>query len=342
MNLTCPTDGKDYILPTKHWLSPLKEIILDDISKSHSKFILSNFITSKIKKNEILVKLSSGRNHKMKEFTKKMKDLPNLVNIYCVLFCKDDFLLIKEHKQFCSLEDDKPFKDIKLLGTLPEKAKKYNYSVTLELMEYYKNGSFNTIGTINLTSFMNIFLQLTFCQLNLFSFLGYTHNDIHEGNILIKKHETIQLLDYIYIAQECIDPKKKYKLKTDIEYILSDYDRVFSFEYKYFIEEFENIIKSDNKNSSENAGEFNTFSLYSNIMTTINMIANKLSDIDKTYIKSILFQLQEKYENRILSNMKDYIMIYYKDKNYTNFKKNIKFDICRFIKKFITKISIIK
>jgi hypothetical protein len=82
--------------------------------------------------------------------------------------------LIKEHKQFCSLEDDKLFKDIKLLGTLPEKAKKYNYSVTLELMEYYKNGSFNTIGTINLTSFMNIFLQLTFPVItptNLLSFI---------------------------------------------------------------------------------------------------------------------------------------------------------------------------
>ena len=32
MNLTCPTNGKDYIMPTKHWLKPLQEIISTDIA----------------------------------------------------------------------------------------------------------------------------------------------------------------------------------------------------------------------------------------------------------------------------------------------------------------------
>jgi len=171
MNLMCPTNGKDFIMPTKHWLQSIKELISSDVSSVRSKIILSNMITDKILKNEILVKMTSCRQHQIKEFTSKMKGLPNIVSTYCVLLCHDDFLMINESKQYCNLENiDKKLKTKEEYIRMLEKAKNYNYSVTLELMEYYRNGSIVSIDKINLMEFCSILLQLVFCQLNLFSF----------------------------------------------------------------------------------------------------------------------------------------------------------------------------
>ena len=317
MNLTCPTSGKDYILPTKKWLQPIKELISDDISTT-GRVILSNMVSDKILNNKILVKLTAGRKHRIKRFLHKMKGLPNLVTTYCVLLCQDDFLLIKENNQFCNLED------IELKNKLPEKAKKYNYSVTLELMEYYKNGSINSIEVISISEYNNIILQLIYCQLNLFSHLGYTHNDIHFGNILVKKYKKPIILEYDYINKT---------IQTDTEYILADYDKMFSFEYKYednyFHKEFENIIDLDD------TSEFSTYSLYSNILSTILSVANKLKLKEKDYIKDIIYKIQLKYEEKIFDNIKKYIIEYYENKNFDLFKKNIYKDVLKFIKKFI-------
>jgi len=48
MNLMCPTNGKDFIMPTKHWLQSIKELISSDVSSVRSKIILNNMITDKI------------------------------------------------------------------------------------------------------------------------------------------------------------------------------------------------------------------------------------------------------------------------------------------------------
>jgi serine/threonine protein kinase len=232
-------------------------------------------ITDKILQNEILVKMTSCRQHQIKEFTSKMKGLPNIVSTYCVLLCHDDFLMINESKQYCNLENiDKKLKTKEEYIRMLEKAKNYNYSVTLELMEYYRNGSIVSIDKINLTEFCSILLQLVFCQLNLFSFLGYTHNDIHPGNILIKKYKKPIMLEYNYIDKDCIDSNKQYKLLTDTEYILADYDMMFSFEYRYFEKTFDNIVDLDD------VAEFNLYSLYGNILRTINLLADKLERDD--------------------------------------------------------------
>lgn len=336
MNLTCPTNGKDYIMPTKHWLKPLQEIISTDIATLQSKLILSEIINDKIGKQEILVKLTSGRNHMIREFTSKIKGMPNLVNTYCVLLCNDDFLLVDKEKQFCNLENIDDKNKIKLLGSLPKKSKNYNYSVTLELMEFYKKGSIASIKNISLKDFSVIFFQLVFCQLNLFAHCGYTHNDIHDGNILIKKHPKNVILDYEYITSDCIETNKEYKLNVSREYILSDYDKMYSFEYKYFIHEFEYLIKLGYDVEDI---EFIKYSLYSNILSTINLLKSKMNKEDKIRIENILLNIQTKYEDKIISNIRTFIVEYYESRNFNQFKKKIKLDVCMFLKKFLKKFN---
>jgi hypothetical protein len=58
MNLTCPTNGKDYIMPTKHWLKPLQEIISTDIATLQSKLILSEIINDKMFLKKFLKKFN--------------------------------------------------------------------------------------------------------------------------------------------------------------------------------------------------------------------------------------------------------------------------------------------
>jgi len=276
--------------------------------------------------------MTSGRQHQIKEFTNKMKDLPNIVSTYCVLLCHDDFLMINESKQYCNLENiDKKLKTKEEYIRMLEKAKNYNYSVTLELMEYYRNGSIVSIDKINLMEFCSILLQLVFCQLNLFSFLGYTYNDIHPGNILIKKYKKPIMLEYNYIDKDCIDSNKQYKLLTDTEYILADYNMMFSFEYRYFEKTFDNIVDLDD------VAEFNLYSLYGNILRTINLLPDKLERDDKDFIRKIVNKIQSKKEEKILDNNKKYVIDYYSTRDFKVFKKNILNDMCKFIKYFIKK-----
>lgn len=54
-NFVCPTNGKDYILPTKAWLEPLEVLVSQDYS-TRGKLIISELV----KAHKVLVKLTSG------------------------------------------------------------------------------------------------------------------------------------------------------------------------------------------------------------------------------------------------------------------------------------------
>ena len=322
-NLVCPTNGKDYILPTKAWLEPLEVLISQDIA-TRGKLIISELL----KANKVLVKLTSGRNHHIKEFLDQVKGLPNLVNTYCIFFCNDDFLLIQSEKQYCSLEtkNDTYYKDyLKKLG----KAKNYNYSVTLEVMEYYNLGSIKSLKNISYNKFLNILFQLVFCQLNVFGKTGYTHNDIHEGNIIIKKHETEQIFNYKYITSNCVDKSNEYNLKSNYEFILADYDKIFYFRKDYFDKYYGDVDASmDNE-------RFLQYSLFSNLLETINKLIEKLNDKDKQIVRDKLNIVLDKYEEVIFNLNKQIVIAYTQNGNFKEFiAENIKIN-CYFIKKLI-------
>ena len=322
-NLVCPTNGKDYILPTKAWLEPLEVLISQDIA-TRGKLIISELL----KTNKVLVKLTSGRNHHIKEFLVQVKGLPNLVNTYCIFFCNDDFLLIQSEKQYCSLEtkNDIYFKEyLKKLG----KAKNYNYSVTLEIMEYYNLGSIKSLKNISYNKFLNILFQLVFCQLNVFGKTGYTHNDIHEGNILIKKHDTEQIFNYKYIISNCVDKSNEYNLKSNYEFILADYDKIFYFRKDYFDKYYGDVDASMDKE------RFLKYSLFSNLLETINTLIEKLNSGDKQIVRDKLNIVLDKYEEKILNSNKQIVLVYTQNGNFKEFiVENIKIN-CYFIKKLI-------
>ena len=165
-DLKCPYDdiNKNYIIPTKSWLKALKELNTEDIS-THGKIIVSELL----EKEKVLVKVTDKKIAKLRDINRVIKGLPNLVYTYCVIFCNDYLSVILKNKQFCNLKDTK-------------------YSVTLEIMKYYNENSLSKINNINIKLFKLILNQLVFAQINLFIKTGYTHCDIHPGNILIHKH----------------------------------------------------------------------------------------------------------------------------------------------------------
>jgi len=206
----CKKKYKKYIIPTKDWLEPLKELELADIS-TRGKLFLSELLSQE----RILVKVTLGRNHDLKRINNSLKMLPNTVYTYCTFFCNDDINEILDNKSFCNSNGKK---------------------VTLELMYYYKRGSLTKFNNSkDIKEVKNILKQIILCQLNIFKKLKLTHNDIHLGNILIQKYKTAKTLNYQYINEIIINK---------FEYILNDYDMMISFNIND-IKKFKDTFKID-------------------------------------------------------------------------------------------------
>lgn len=274
LKLICPKYEKTYVFPTKKWLKPLKELILDDVN-TVGRLIISELINTNnntlnnvnqdIIKGKIIVKITKGRNTFIKRVNELIKNLPNTVYTYCVILCYDDFLLIDKNKSYCNI-----------------KAIKEEYAVTLELMKYYKYGFLSSKNKLNIDNIKSIIKQLIYCQINIFSKYGLTHNDIHKGNILINKINSN--LEYKYINKK-IDNQK-------YEFILSDYDKMFEFNITNIRDHFNLKI-----NESDENNYYTKFSLYNNIInifyTIIKLSTNKNDLLNK------LNTFQNNYENEI-------------------------------------------
>jgi thiamine kinase-like enzyme len=265
--IKCPYDDKtkQYIIPTKSWIEPLKLFIYEDIN---TKSIL--FISKLIQKEKILVKLTFGRNNKLKQINSLVKDLPNFVYTYCVILCNNGFL---------SKNKEVNINDLIKYGFCTSDEKSQN--ITLELMKKYDN-SIKTYSKINIDTFLNILKQLIYAQFNAFAYCGFLHNDIHPGNILIKQHITPKLLKYKFF---------KNKLEVGTSYILADYDNSMLINNN-----FDLLFSSDFDN------DYNKYTLYQNICRTIKVLISLLDKEYKNKVSDILFELQEKYEYDINKN----------------------------------------
>ena len=295
--INCPTErNKNYFIPTKDWLVPTAELLTFD-NKSKGLLIVSNLL----KKKEIIVKVTKGRNDKLLEYPELLNDLPNMATTYCSFSCADDFDKSKiiANKEFC-------------------KNKESRSAVTLELMKYYREGSLNNIKQISYETYKNIVKQLLYAQLNIFKKEGLTHNDVHLGNILVYTHKNDTELKYTYINQTIITQK---------EYKLVDYDKMQSFKVKDMFNTLNDMnIEPSEKIKSNNYNEYYIHSLLSNILQTVDIPLKLLKlDIKDKLVKSIN-KFKDKYEIEYLNENMKITKTYINNRNlkeYSKFKEDI-------------------
>ena len=279
---------KNYIIPTKDWLIPINKFLTKDINTQGILFEaqlkynekLKEIIKNKIDNRKVIVKITYGKNKNLQIFNDKIKNknhnIPNFVNTYITIICHENELKIEKNKQFCN-------------GDKTDKI------ITLEIMDKYH--SLHSLKTNKILIIKSLLIQLLLAQINLFEKYKYTHNDIHLGNILYKKHKEPITLNYKYIN------KKLNNIK--IEIILSDYDNIFEFND----ENIDRYILCDinSETSSSNLGNFNIYlqnSLLSNLIKTTNTILN----INKNkYINKFEKIFREKEEYFIDKN-KEYLL----------------------------------
>lgn len=289
-DIKCPYDDtiKNYIIPTKSWLKALNQLdTFQDVS-INKKIILSQMI----EKENVIVKVTNGKNPKLREINMMIKGLPNMVYTFCVIFCNDYLSLILQNNFFCSSKDSK-------------------YKVTLEIMKYYNGGSLSVLNQISFRKFKLILDQLVLAQINLFNKTGITHCDIHPGNILINKHPHEKELNYSYIHDSQI-------IKSKYEFILSDYDKCIIFSPNYIVHDGivdGNLIK---ENITETLDDLYQSTLYVNILRTINMLIDKLDNVNKQKIRLLHNDLLIKNEEIIIKKERKYLTKYIKELNNHN------------------------
>ena len=289
-DIKCPYDDtiKNYIIPTKSWLKALNKLdTFQDVS-INKKIILSQMI----EKENVIVKVTNGKNPKLRDINMMIKGLPNMVYTFCVIFCNDYLSLILQNKFFCSSKDSK-------------------YKVTLEIMKYYNGGSLSVLNQISFRKFKLILDQLVLAQINLFNKTGITHCDIHPGNILINKHPLEKELNYSYIHGRNI-------IKSKYEFILSDYDKCIIFSPNYMVHDKivdGNLIR---ENITETLDDLSQSTLYVNILRTINMLIDKLDNINKQKIRLLHNDLLIKNEEIMIKKERKYLTKYIKELNNHN------------------------
>jgi len=289
-DIKCPYDDtiKNYIIPTKSWLKALNQLdTFQDVS-INKKIILSQMI----EKENVIVKVTNGKNPKLREINMMIKGLPNMVYTFCVIFCNDYLSLILQNNFFCSSKDSK-------------------YKVTLEIMKYYNGGSLSVLNQISFKKFKLILDQLVLAQINLFNKTGITHCDIHPGNILINKHPLEKELNYSYIHGRNI-------IKSKYEFILSDYDKCIIFSPNYMVHDKivdGNLIR---ENITETLDDLSQSTLYVNILRTINMLIDKLDNINKQKIRLLHNDLLIKNEEIMIKKERKYLTKYIKELNNHN------------------------
>jgi hypothetical protein len=253
--MDCPKINKYYILPTNSWLKPLESLITDDI-QTHGLIMLAE----NINKEKVIVKLTKEYNKNVIKINKMIKNLPNFVETYCAFECYEDFNSLDNNYEkkegFCNGDKDN--------GII----------ITLEIMKKYKSGSLNKYKEqLDLKIVSSILSQLLLAQVNAYYKIGFLHNDIHLGNILLRNKK--DTLNYVFYD-------KHIKMNVDIIPILSDFDRSKIFNKEYFDDKELFNIDYDKEHN-----------IVQNLIKTFKICLLLLKNKD---VKRII---EEKYDNHI-------------------------------------------
>jgi serine/threonine protein kinase len=205
------SETKKYIIPTNEWLKPLEPLVTGISTKG--KMMLAKMVN----KQKVVVKLTKNVD------IKKIKNISGLVNkfynfpkIYCVFQCA---------------EDETNF-DTNYLDTLGFcKNNKTNSDstdpiITLEIMKLYKHKLSEYYQKLSVNDIKIFMKQLVFGLLHAFQANGFIHGDLHIDNILLNLSDTDVQLKYTI-------NKRNYSIDTQIECIITDFDRSILYDIKY-------------------------------------------------------------------------------------------------------------
>jgi serine/threonine protein kinase len=203
--IKCP---KDYKIPTNDWLRPIK-VLIDEYNLENSKNLIydSELIEDEIKKERVLVKVSKVDTllNTTEEIYKYIKDSEHIVKIYCFLHCNEYKTYLNQyHKNtlgFCNSKH----------------TDKDNQIISLEIMKRYSSSLRKYEGSLKLKQMIIYLKYLLLIQIELFNKYGFVHNDIHLGNILLKKIKKPESFKFIFNDNEMEINTKKILVLTDFE-----------------------------------------------------------------------------------------------------------------------------
>jgi hypothetical protein len=249
---------KEYKIPTNSWLRPL-EILVDEYNSQNSDRIIidSEILENEIKRERVIVKVIKNNTYinTNKELYSIIKTSTHVSKIYCFINCSESKTALtnnyKDMIGFCNgnhLDKDDQF-------------------VTIEVMRRYESSLNKYEGKMNLKNMIYSLKYLLLIQLELFESYGFVHNDMHLGNILIKKLDNqTTTINFIYDNNEIkFDTKIMFYL-NDFDYSLILFDR-----YNRSIKDF---LKKPNNRKYD-------YTLESNIYNTFYHCINLLDDEKK-------------------------------------------------------------
>lgn len=203
--IKCP---KDYKITTNDWLRPIK-VLIDEYNLENSKNLIyeSELIEDEIKRERILVKVSKVDTllNTTEEIYRYIKDSEHIVKIYCFLHCNESKTYLNQHHKdtlgFCNSNH----------------TDKDNQLISLEIMKRYSSSLRKYEGKLKLKPMIIYLKYLLLIQIDLFNKYGFVHNDIHLGNILLKKEENPKTFKFIFNDNEIEITTNKILVLTDFE-----------------------------------------------------------------------------------------------------------------------------
>lgn len=274
---------KKYIIPTNDWLIPIKPLITNDIN-TRSLIMLSKLVD----KGEVVVKITKNSNfEQIKLINNLVKNNPNMLHTFGTLQCDEN-----EINYDTSYTDSKGYCN-------SNQSQTENIKITLEIMRLYSNSLTKYIKKLNMLDIKQYFKQLIYAQLHIFDKIGFIHNDIHLGNILIKKKSEDEELNYIILG-------KKYNISTNRILIIMDYDRSIIYD--------QSLMKLPEPNLD--------FTIMYNIVKTIKEISKLLIDGDRKLLIDIFEESSITFHYPIIEYSEKILRGYYKkQRDYNDFKE---------------------
>jgi hypothetical protein len=259
--------SKKYIIPTNEWLKPIKPFFNNDIN-SRSLIMLSNLVDI----GKVVIKITKNIDYKKtKIINENIKSNPNMLHTFGTIKC-----------------------------SLEAETETENIEIVLEIMKLYNSSLNKYFDKLNLSKIKILLKQILLCQLHIYEKIGFVHNDIHLGNILlnlIPKEKKPEIL--IYEIKNI-----KYTVETNRKLILSDFDKSIIYD--------QNILPLENMNYDH--------TIHINIIKTINAFKMLLDKNDKKKLSDSLEKALNSFSYYFITSGEKLLRSYYKrNRDYSDF-----------------------